>query len=384
MKFFTHLKISALAAGTCLILAATGCGRDSVKVYHVDASDAASPPPAVAPAAMPATMPNGLPVPDNSGQPTLQYTLPAGWEKKAPTQMRVASFGISQDGKEADVSVIPLPGMAGTDLANVNRWRGQVGLAALPETDLAPLAKKITVGEMPADLYDIAGTQPGSGDAERILGVILHREDTAWFFKVTGEAGLVEASKPAFIAFLKSVSFGAPVAVPAAMDMSQLPPSHPPIGGMPASQPAMSAPAGDIPAWTVPADWQPGPLAQFLVAKYIIAGANGAQAAVNVSSLAGDGGGLLPNVNRWRAQLGLAPATETVLPTVDAAGVKATVIELSGTDGRTGKPAQLVGIVLPLNGQTWFYKLMGDADVVTQQKDAFTKFVQSAKYPDAH
>ncbi len=383
MKLFIHLKIGSVAAGTCLILAATGCGRDSVKVYHVDASDAASPPPTVAPAAMP----NGLPAPDNSGQPTLQYTLPAGWEKKAPTQMRVASFGIAQGGKAADVSVIPLAGMAGTDLANVNRWRGQVGLAALPETDLATLAEKIFVGEMPADLYDIAGTQPGSGDAERILGVILHREDTAWFFKVTGEAGLVEASKPAFLAFLKSVSFGAPTAAPAAMDMSQLPPSHPAIGEMPASQPAMSAPAGDIPAWSVPADWQTGQLAQFLIAKYIIAGANGAQAAVNVSSLAGDGGGLLPNVNRWRGQLGLAPTTDADLanlPTVDASGVKATVIELAGTDARTGKSAQLVGLVLPLNGQTWFYKLMGDADVVTQQKDAFIKFVQSAKYPDAH
>ena len=105
---------------------------------------------------------------------------------------------------------------------------------------------------------------------------------------------------------------------------------------------------------------------------------------MNVSSLAGDGGGLLPNINRWRGQLGLAPATETVLPTIDVSGVKATLIEFSGTDGRTGKPAQLVGLILPLNGQTWFYKLMGDADVVAQQKDAFIKFVQSAKYPDAH
>ena len=29
-------------------------------------------------------------------------------------------------------------------------------------------------------------------------------------------------------------------------------------------------------------------------------------------------------------------------------------------------------------------KLMGDASVVAQQKDALVKFVQSAKYPDAH
>jgi len=387
MKSFTLSKFWPVAVGSVLMIAAAGCGRDNVKVYHVDASDTSAPtPPPVAPAAMPSTMPNGLPVPDNSGQPSLQYILPAGWEKKAPTQMRVASFGVSQDGKQADVSVIPLAGTAGTDPANVNRWRGQVGLGALPETDVAALAEKITVGEQPADLYDLAGTAPGSGAAERILGVILHRDDTAWFFKMTGETALVEQEKPAFISFLKSIQFGAPAAAPATMNLSQLPPSHPQIDGMTPGTSTAGAAAGDKPTWTIPAGWQEGPLAQFLVAKYIIAGAAGAQASVNVSSLAGDGGGLLPNVNRWRKQLGLDPVTDADLanlPTLDASGVKATLIELSGTDGRTGKPAQLVGVVLPLGGQTWFYKLMGDATVVAQQKDALIQFVQSAKYPAA-
>ena len=386
MKPFIHLKRSPAIVGILLIILAAGCGRDSVKVYHVDTNDAATPapPPITTPGAMPSAMPDGLPAPDNSGLPSLHYALPAGWEKKAPTQMRVASFEISQEGKQADVSVIPLAGLAGADPANVNRWRGQVGLNPLAEDELAKLAEKITVGELPANLYDLAGTAPGGSDADRIIGVILHRDDTAWFFKMTGKAALVEQQKPAFIIFLKSVQFGAPAA-PQAMNMSQqLPPSHPPIGGMNPGLPATSADAGDKPTWTVPAGWQEGPLAPFLVAKYVIAGADGA-AAVNVSSLAGDGGGLLPNVNRWRTQLGLAPVAEADLanlPTIDASGGKATLIEFSGTSG--GKPARLIGVVLPLGGQTWFYKLMGDTDVVVQQKEAFIKFVQSAKYPDAH
>jgi hypothetical protein len=213
----------------------------------------------------------------------------------------------------------------------------------------------------------------------------LHRDNTAWFFKMTGEAGLVEKQKPAFISFLKSVSFGG-LAAPSTMDLSQLPPSHPAIGGMNPGIQAASADAGDKPTWTVPADWQEGQLAQFLVAKYVIAGAGGAQAAVNVSSLAGDGGGLLPNVNRWRQQLGLTPVDEAglnkIVSTIDASGGKATLIDFSGTDG--GKPARLIGVVLPLGGQTWFYKLMGDADLVAQQKAALVTFVRSAKYPDAH
>ena len=43
--------------------------------------------------------------------------------------------------------------------------------------------------------------------------------------------------------------------------------------------------------------------------------------------------------------------------------------------------ARLVGVVLPLGGQTWFYKLTGDAGVVAAQKAALIQFVQSAKYP---
>ncbi|MDR3458026.1 MAG: hypothetical protein P4N60_11310 [Verrucomicrobiae bacterium] len=394
MKNISSSRILPLAASALLWLAITGCGRDTVKVYHVDTNETttvAVPPAPVAPAAatpsgvMPSTMPAGLAAPDNSGLPALKYTLPAGWQEKALTQMRVASFSVADNGKQADVSVIPMGGMAGGNLANVNRWRGQVGQQPTDEDTIQKMTEKIVIAGQDADLFDIAGTSPGSGDAERIIASVLHKDDTAWFFKITGDADLVEKQKPAFIAFLKSIDFGAPAAAAAPMDMSQLPPSHPPIGGM---SPAMAAaPAGDKPVWEVPAGWQEGPLAQFLVAKYLIAGAGGAKAEVNVSSLAGDGGGLAPNVNRWRAQLGLAPATADDLAkfaTIDASGVKATVVEFSGTNPRTSKPATLIGVILPLGGQTWFYKLMGDAEVVAQQKDALMKFVQSAKYPDAH
>ena len=102
---------------------------------------------------------------------------------------------------------------------------------------------------------------------------------------------------------------------------------------------------------------------------------------------AGDGGGLLPNVNRWRKQLGLEPVTAAdlaKLDTLETPSGKAAVVEISGTDMRSQQPAQLVGVVLPVNGQTWFYKLAGDAAVVAQQKAALLKFVQSAKYPNAN
>src|ERR1039457_870114 len=133
-------------AAVLLTLAAAGCERDSVKVYKDDSSNAVvTLPPPAAPEAMPATMPDGLPVPDNSGLPNLKYILPDGWRKKALTQLRVASFEILENGKTADVSVIPLGGMAGGDAANVTRWRGQVGQSAGDESDLKKLAEPVAV-----------------------------------------------------------------------------------------------------------------------------------------------------------------------------------------------------------------------------------------------
>lgn len=387
MKPLTSSKVLPFTAATLMALALAGCGRDSVKVYKVETNDTTMTlAPAAGSGAMPTMMPGGVPVPDNSGLPKLKYTLPDGWKEKALTQLRVASFEITEGGKQADVSVIPLGGMAGGDSANVNRWRGQVGLSTITEAEVQKLAEKIEAAGRPADLYDIAGTSPGSGDESRILATILHRDDMAWFFKMTGDGALVEKNKAAFIAFLKSLEFGAPGA-PAIMDMSQqLPPSHPAIPGMGMgdSTPVAAPAAGDKPTWTIPAGWQEGQLAQFLIAKYVITGAGDMKAEVNVSSLTGDGGGMLANINRWRGQLGQTPATEADLanlPTIDASGTKATVVEIAGTNPRTGKPAQLIGVVLPLGGQTWFYKLMGDAAVVAAQKDALVKFVQSAKYP---
>jgi hypothetical protein len=41
----------------------------------------------------------------------------------------------------------------------------------------------------------------------------------------------------------------------------------------------------------------------------------------------------------------------------------------------------MVGVSVPHGGQTWFYKLTGAGAVVGREKDAFTQFVQTVRYP---
>lgn len=368
-----------------LAVVAAGCGRDEIKVYRIanDQSETASSENPMPMGQMPGGQPDTA-----SAMPRITWKSPAGWTEVTPGQMRVASFNVKgADSKQADVSVIPLPGMAGGDAANVNRWRGQVGLQPRTPDELKKLAEPVKVAGEPAELYDLVGKNAPSGEDTRILAVIQHRDGVAWFFKMTGDDQLVAQQKPAFVEFLNSIEFEAPgvPAVPGSrpsVDDMNLPAGHPDIsvtaagGGTPSRE--------GQPEWQVPVGWKEVSAGQFLLAKFTVSGNGGAEAVVNVSKSGGDGGGLVANVNRWRRQLGLGAisgdeVTRTVKPMETSAGT-ATTVEMSGTDARSGQPSQLVAVIVPEAGQTWFYKLMGDGKVVESQKDAFTKFVKSVKY----
>lgn len=378
---------------SALLLMATGCRRDQVKVYQVssdqDLPQQTSPvtatnsnglPPGHPGASMSANasaqMPSGMVPSDVQNAPPVTWTTPASWTSVPPSEMRAGSFKVAGEaGQTADVSIVPLPGMAGGDFANVNRWRGQAGLQAAPDDELQNSAQTVEAGGRPASLYDIAGQSSSTGRPVRILAAIQHRDGTTWFIKMIGDAGLVQQQEPAFIGFLKSLNFDLPQA------QAQLPPGHPDVSGMSTSSTAeeMSSQPNQ-PDWRVPSDWQSIPAGQFLVAKFKIGGSNGAAAEVNISTCAGDGGGLAANVNRWRGQLGLPPVSEFLTTTFEIPNGQAQLVDLNGKDTERGKSAEIVAIVVMLPGQTWFYKLMGDTSVVAAQRVAFIQFVKSARY----
>ena len=382
MHSITRVQWLYGAAGVLLVLALVGCQRENNRVYYAPQEQ---PPTQTAVPAGGQLPPQDLATPPDL--PALHWTLPDGWQEKQPTEMRVASFSATgKDNQTADVSVIPLP-IAGRDLELVNMWRQQLRLPPVSNPDVDQQAETIAIGADTGKLFDLASEQPmidGKYRA-RILVAMMTRGTMSWFFKMTGADAFVTSQKPVFVQFLKTISFDEPLAGA----QTGLPTGHPPIGGDMTESTVAMAPAGNAgkPVWTVPSGWQEIPPAEFLLAEYAIAGANGTKADVNVAMLNGEGGGVLPNVNRWRGQLGLPPATEENLPTItstlEAAGGQATMVDLTGTDAKTGQQARLIGVILPQAGQTWFYKLMGDEQLVGQQKEAFAKFIQSAKYSNA-
>lgn len=374
---------SVLLAAVGLIGAVVTAGAaDKIQVYNIPKEN-----PTGAPAGHSAGDGHNHGAGDNPhgmrAMPKVTYTTPEGWREAGSGEMRVAGFSIAgTNGQSAQVAVTPLPGMEGRETMIVNMWRQQVGLGELSEADASKELTAVDIGGTPGKMFDMSG-KSAAGQTIRIVTAMAHLGEMSWFYKLQGDDELVVAQKPNFLAFLKSVK------VEAAPASEALPAGHPPVGGagkmagaVTAERPPKAREGG--PTWTVPSDWKEIDGGQFLFAKFTIAGSGDAKAAVNVSTSVGDGGGLLPNVNRWRGQLGLGSWSDADLQKnaqeIEVLGGKATYLELSGTDSNTEKPAMTLGAKVVRAGNTWYFKLMGEPKLVAAQKENFLTFVKGVKY----
>jgi hypothetical protein len=201
-----YTSLLAFAAATLLLAA---CGEEKVTVYQVPkekdpelpgmaAADAGAQGAPAAGASMADTA-----VPTASGA-DLSWQAPQEWTQKAPAPMRKASYGVPAAGAEAELSITAFPGDVGGELANVNRWRSQIGQAPLKPEELDASVSREQSNGLAFTVVELA---PGGGDAngKAILGAIVPFQGSTWFFKLTGPGPAVKAAKPAFILFLRSV-----------------------------------------------------------------------------------------------------------------------------------------------------------------------------------
>ena len=80
-----------------------------------------------------------------------------GWKELPGQQMRFASFQVSAEKPDVQLTVIPLGAEAGNLLDNVNRWEKQLGLPPTPQQDLGKIVKTMDVNGSQASVVDLAG-----------------------------------------------------------------------------------------------------------------------------------------------------------------------------------------------------------------------------------
>jgi hypothetical protein len=198
------IQTAGLAAA--LVFFASACSRE--EVTHARVPKVAAPA-GGQPGAAPGPMGGGSAPPGMQGdvdapprpEHGLAWTLPTGWKEERQGGMRYATLLPNVPGK-ADGSVVVLPGDAGGELANVNRWRGQIGLPALDQATLTKAKVVVKAKAGAIDVYDF--TSEGQKKSRLIAG-LLSADGSTWFIKLTGDAEAVTAARAGFLQLIGSL-----------------------------------------------------------------------------------------------------------------------------------------------------------------------------------
>jgi hypothetical protein len=260
----------------------------------------------------------------------VEWDVPATWEKGEARKPRYAAFFPDPKDHSAELTVFQFDKVSPL-VDNVNRWcDNDLGLPHFRKADVDRITKPVKAGDKVGGLVDLRG--PGA--AKR---------------------------------------------------------AHPPMGGMAKGKgkdmgrpaPLEREPkAGKSPiTYTTPADWtETGPKGGFVpVLTSFAVREGGSSAEATVLSMPGRTNADAGNVNRWRGQVGLKDLSSAEIAKLTPREIK--------VDAETGKSYEFIGtqkamllVLIHRGGQTWFVKLMGDADAVNKNRDKFASFVQSVKF----
>ena len=139
-----------------------------------------------------------------AGGPDLKWSAPAHWQSLPASGMRKGTFRASgADGAMAELAITAFPGDVGGELANVNRWRGQLQLPPITDAELPATITRLTANGLKIAVVEFTG---GTAAApQRLLGASVPVDGATWFFKFTGPPALIEQEKSAFLAFLQTL-----------------------------------------------------------------------------------------------------------------------------------------------------------------------------------
>lgn len=267
------------------------------------------------------------------GAPT--WKLPEGWSRSNAADSSGMRFATINAGSQ-ELTIIPLATSGSreeTILKNINRWRGQLGLAAVTQEELADSGVvSFKVNGQPVTAVNLFGRGSGTMSRAPFAG-----------------GGL------------------------------------PGGGNRPGPQPGPAAggATGAKLTYTVPAGWTERPASGMRKAALEVK-ADGQTAEITVIDLNAAASARLPNVNRWREQIGLKPVTQEQLDasmkTIRMGEVEGDLVELVGPSD-ADRPETILGVIAEHGGKAWFIKLRGDAELAAKEKKRFEEFSRSIRLP---
>lgn len=265
----------------------------------------------------------------------LEWKVPEGWTETKGQGLRFATLKPS-GANGVEVAVNRFEGVAGSLLANVNRWRGELSLEDLKETDLPQAVSDRKVNDLTVHVVNLVGKRkPRQG-------------------------------------------MGGMGSMPGVPPMAR---NQPPLG-QPGQVTSGAKDAAEKLAYKLPAGWRDSDKKVMFAAKVIeVDGAPSVK--VTLSPLKPEGNSVGDNVNRWRAQMSLTPEDPATLEKSlsrekTAGGEEALLVDISGKG--TAGPQRLLGAIVRRPEALWFVKLTGEPTEVAKVRDGFSELVRTLKF----
>lgn len=304
----------------------------------------------------PATAAGGQQAAAANAKPSFVWEMPEGWMELPPRQFRDINLQVGGHA-ELDCYMTTLSGDGGGLAANVNRWRGQVGLDPISDAAAAALPGTTLLGK-PAIRVELSAE---GADAQALLGVILVDTGSMVTVKLTGPAALVDEQRAGFDQFCRTLAVREAALV-------QVPP------------PAGSAVGRVGLTYDVPTGWTDVGASSMRIINLTAPG----QSQCYVIRLTGEAGGRAANLNRWRGEVGLEAAEDAeldALPKVEFLGRSCSLLEVSGEyagmGGQAGSEMTVLGVVRIGTDSSLFVKMVGPKDAIAAEKQRFIEFLKS-------
>jgi|TARA_B110000967_G_C18704542_1_gene469539 hypothetical protein len=130
-------------------------------------------------------------------------------------------------------------------------------------------------------------------------------------------------------------------------------------------------------SWDLPKGWVPSKGHSMRLASFDVPFSSGV-GDLSIISLSGISGGLLANVNRWRAQINLDPISENEILDVSEVGEsKMGAFRIFRMVNNSNNEKAILAAVLPTGEKTFFIKLTASQQGLIELESIFEKFCSS-------
>lgn len=272
----------------------------------------------------------------DSAESPLAWQVPDGWSEKGPSEMRLATIVVPDEKEDLEIAISSLPLSGPWDeyvALNVNRWLGQLSQGELSKQAILEQTSKIETATGPATVIELSG--------------ILKQTPA-----MNPHAGMTGGAKQA----------------------------APPKSAQAVAPP--SANAGFT--FETPEGWQPGKTSMMRKAAFNI-GTGDKQAEVTVIPLPTSAGPQITevqaNAQRWASQVGLPPGTnlEEYIEKTEIDGNEGSFIRLE-SPAETNPQATMLVAMVEHGEKVWFFKIVGNSEIVDEQQDKFQEFLASVHF----